>query len=147
MFLNHSDAIDEEVAQDKVWIGVVEKFDKELDLATVKPLGETSSHRIAKIIQEPINAGQLLHIVGHTVGITWSYSRGYVANSRKIEGPNAVVINTIQASAPVWKGNSGGGAFDSDGHLVGICSWIDTRAPNISFFIHHDEILKFLQSK
>lgn len=147
MFLNHSDAHDEEIPQDKAWIGIVEQFDDKLDLATIKPLGETSRHRIAQIIDEPIMMGQLLHIIGHTVGITWSYSRGYVANSRKVEGPSAVIVNTIQASAPVWMGNSGGGAFDSEGHLVGICSWINTRAPNIAFFIHHDEVLKFLRTK
>lgn len=144
MFVNHSDAKDEEVPQDKVWLGIVEKFDVKLDLAVVRPMGETSAHRIAKLIAEPINAGQSLHIVGHTVGMTWSYSRGYVANSRKIEGPSSIEMKTIQVSAPVWMGNSGGGAFDSEGHLVGICSWINTRAPNIAFFIHHDELVNFL---
>lgn len=147
MFLNHSDAINEEIPQDKVWLGIVEQFDAQLDLATIKALDETSPYKIAKIIDEPIMTGQLLHIIGHTVGITWSYSRGYVSNSRKVEGPGAVLINTIQASAPVWSGNSGGGAFDSDGHLIGICSWVNTRAPNIAFFIHHDEVLKFLKNK
>lgn len=145
MFVNHSDAKDEEVPQDKVWIGIVDKFDANLDLSTIKLLGETSAHQIAKIIEEPVNVGQSLHIVGHTVGMTWSYSRGYVANSRKIAGPHEIEMKTMQVSAPVWMGNSGGGAFDAEGHLVGICSWINTRAPNIAFFIHHDEVIDFLK--
>ena len=147
MFVNHSDASEENVPQDKVWAGIVDKFDRTHDLATIQVLGETSPHQITKIIQEPINSGQTLHIMGHTVGMTWTYARGYVATIRKVDGPNEMVTKAVQVSAPVWLGNSGGGAFDSEGHLIGICSFVNTRAPNIAFFVHVEEILNFLGKK
>jgi len=146
MFVNYSDAKDEELPQDKVWFGVVEKFDNNLDLAIIRPLEETSEHQIAKIVDvDSVISGQTLHIVGHTVGMTWSYIKGYTSNSRTVKGLGDLEIKTIQVSSSAWMGNSGGGAFNSQGHLLGICSWINTRAPNLSFFIHHDAIINFLK--
>lgn len=146
LFVNHSD-LDKnlEIPQDVTSIGVVRKFDQKIDLSLIEVVTSTSKHDIAEImIDENIVTGQGLHIVGHTAGIVWTYSRGYVSNSRMLEGPSGIIVKTLQASAPVWMGNSGGGAFDSQGHLVGICSWINLRAPNLSFFVHRDVVAKFL---
>jgi S1-C subfamily serine protease len=62
-------------------------------------------------------------------------------------GDQQIKAKVVQISAPIWIGNSGGGAFNSDGHLIGLSSWITLRAPSVAFFIHRDEIKNFLKDK
>lgn len=145
IFMNHSDI---GVDQEKVWIGVVNRHDKNRDLATLQVLSDSSSkHKIAKILKKDVNSGKTLHIMGHPAGMAWTYARGYVAKIRKASITDEIDVKVVQISAPIWFGNSGGGAFDSEGNLIAICSWINTRVPNVSFFIHKDEILDFLTQR
>jgi S1-C subfamily serine protease len=51
----------------------------------------------------------------------------------------------MQVSAPIWYGNSGGGAFDAEGSLVGIASF-KALAPNVAFYVHLETIREFLLS-
>lgn len=149
-FINHEEAVgrDSIPAKSPSWVGIVEATDNVHDLAVLYVEEHTSHHSIAHIANENVKDGELLHIMGHTVGMMWSYSRGYVSSTRVMEGPSAgdhdISAKVLQVSSPAWMGNSGGGAFDAEGHLVGICSWITRQAPNVGFFIHHDELIKFL---
>jgi len=105
-----------------------------------------------KISKEPIQiskddpwVGMRLHIIGHTSGMWWSYIEGLISASTK-STINENRVGSIQVSAPVWMGNSGGGAFDEQGRLVGLCSWMIVSAPNISFFIPASVIENFLKN-
>lgn len=120
----------------------------DLALLYVDPLTEPI-HDIAIISDEVIDSGQELNIMGHTMGYGWSYSKGYVSSVRKnFYGPNDLLIEKIiQISSPAWMGNSGGGAFDEKGQLVGICSWVSLSGPLLTFFIHRDIIAKFLEKQ
>ncbi|MBM3194136.1 MAG: trypsin-like peptidase domain-containing protein [Chlamydiae bacterium] len=140
-FMNHSDLGKQE---EEVWIGIVNRYDENKDLATLQALGSSSPHTIAKIIKREVNPGTELHIVGHPAGMAWTYVHGHVAKIREAKVKNESLVKVAQVSAPIWFGNSGGGAFDSKGNLVAICSWINPRVPNVSFFIHKDEMLGFL---
>ena len=62
-----------------------------------------------------------------------------------MNGSVPIYTKTLQISSPAWRGNSGGGAFDADGKLIGISSWVSARGPMLGFFIHRDEIEKFLK--
>jgi S1-C subfamily serine protease len=43
----------------------------------------------------------------------------------------------IQATAPISPGNSGGGLFDAEGDLVGVCSRAaGGRAQALNFWVH-----------
>jgi hypothetical protein len=151
VFVNHGDLRNGEIPQDFSWIGIIEKIDKEHDLALVKSISGTSHHTIALLAVKDIQAGELVHTMGHPIGLLWTYTRGVVAAIRNstvpILGDQLIQTKVIQVSAPIWAGNSGGGAFNTDGHLIGLCSWITLRAPNIGFFIHRDEIKNFLSSR
>lgn len=148
MFLNNSDIKDGIIPQDFTWMGVVKKVDKDHDLAIVQSISDTSYHTTSIVAVKETNIGETVHIVGHPVGLTWSYTKGYVASIRNALGPvlgqRPINAKVFQVSAPIWVGNSGGGAFNSDGHLIGLCSWITLRAPSIGFFIHKEQIKKFL---
>jgi len=125
--------------------GVVIAIDNKNDLALINT-NETKHHSHATIVhREAIAAGMHLNIVGHTIGLWWTYFDGCISTTWKnIKSPNKNRANVIQVSSPTWFGNSGGGAFDDDGNLVGIASWIITDAPNISFYTHRDEIVRFI---
>lgn len=124
-------------------LAVDEKID--LALLTVDPNG-FPPHPIAQLATTRTFVGDEVHVVGHTSGYPWTYSKGYVAAVRKdASGPgDKFVDKVLQISAPVWMGNSGGGAFDKDGKLIGISSWVSKNGPHLSFFIHTEVIEKFI---
>lgn len=120
--------------------------DKKVDLALLIANPEDlPEHNIVKLSEDPIITGDPIHIVGHTAGYPWTYSYGFVSAIRDgMFGPSAFDTKVVQISAPVWMGNSGGGAFDANGQLIGICSWVSKNGPHLTFFIHRDVIKSFL---
>jgi S1-C subfamily serine protease len=122
-------------------------IDAEHDLALISAENIPVNHPIATVLNtQTIHDGDRVHIVGHTIGLWWTYCEGNVSSMwANIKGPTGIEVQALQISSPAWFGNSGGGAYDERGNLIGIASWVTTRAPNISFFVHHDEIVTFLQ--
>lgn len=121
------------------------------DLALLRASDENMplGHPVATLQRSnSVDVGSEVHIVGHTVGLWWTYTKGVIANHRVASVPSIFVTkdtHVFQISAPVWFGNSGGGAFDRYENLIGISSFVRTRGPNICFFIHHDLIWDFVQ--
>lgn len=149
-FINNVDyEKNEEIPSEVAWLGIVSSVDKTHDLATIQVLSATSAHTIVNLTNEAIFSGKEIQTFGHKIGLAWSYDKGVVSSTRKMQGPTmgdvTVETKVLQISAPVWVGNSGGGAFDEKGNLLGICSWVTLRAPNVSFFIHKEEIENFLK--
>lgn len=117
---------------------------KEHDLALIST-GDIIMHPNVEVSRDRLHDGDEVHVVGHTVGYWWSYMKGYVSSSsRNLEDPRGKTHELIQISIPIYKGNSGGGAFDSNGRLIGIASFIG-RWPGLTFFVHRDEIVNFLK--
>lgn len=117
------------------------KDDLALLLAT-----EINYREYIKISEENPWTGLRLHIVGHTAGMWWSYAEGVVASSTKSESViHKDVTDSIQVSAPIWMGNSGGGAFDEKGRLVGLCTRLLAYVPNVGFFVPATVIKKFIK--
>lgn len=112
---------------------------KDLDLALLKAVGTIPDHGIAKLANNTPEQGDRIHTVGHTVGLLyWTYTPGYVsAYRRELTSITNDIVNGpfMQVSGPMFFGNSGGGAFNDDGELVGIFSFI-VKVPNTSFCIH-----------
>lgn len=130
-------------ARNAILISTDKNSDLALLLADPKNVPE---HAIATISNDEIVVGEEVHIVGHTSGYTWTYTRGYSSSIRNaMKSPAGIYIKKVlQISAPTWMGNSGGGVFNKKGELIGISSWISGNGPNLSFFIHKDMIHKFV---
>ena len=116
-------------------------FDDSVDLALVKATpveGDVDAipeHPIAHLASH-IYIGEKLQIVGHPIGMWWSYYVGTLASIRPgLPNADEKEVDSLQISAPVYFGNSGGGAFDENGDLVGVCSYI-RKAPNMAFYIN-----------
>jgi S1-C subfamily serine protease len=95
------------------------------------------------------HVGEPLAIVGHPNRQPWCFFRGYIAAVQEHDAPDddAGKMQMLWVQAPVWYGNSGGGAFDLDGHLVGIASMRSLQIPDLGWFIAPEEIHAFLTTK
>jgi hypothetical protein len=123
-----------------IHLGKAVKVDEDHDLALVEALGPVPSHDVAKLVSTSPAIGEKLHFVGHVRGLYWTYVDGIVAAYREDlvhKGP------IMQVSAPVYFGNSGGGAFTESGELCGIASYL-MPAPITAGYIHAESIRKFL---
>ena len=133
--------------QGKVRPGTVIAQDPRVDLALVElDPDNVPPHPIVMLADKTPLVGDEVHIVGHTVGFDWTYSHGYISAVRDdMPGPKEKMFKkALQITAPVWMGNSGGGAFNSMGQLVGISSWVALNGPQLSFFVHVDLIESFM---
>ena len=84
--------------------------------------------------------GEHIFVVGHPRGMYWTYAEGTVSAYRN----ESSVGKVVQVNATVWFGNSGGGVFDADGKLLGICSRL-TKVPQMNYYVHLDSVKKFLK--
>lgn len=122
---------------------VVVACDASHDLALLKAVGPVPAHSFATLATVTPAVGADVHMVGHPGGLYYSYIVGKVSalhdHIRLVHklGP------FIQVSGPVYNGNSGGGAFDTMGRLVGIASFMPP-VPYTGCFISHVSIGGFL---
>jgi hypothetical protein len=127
------------------------------DLALLRANDKIPPHFIVTLPASLPRMGQHLNLIGHPDGLYWSYMEGLVSAIRlqiPQDGPtpknhDQVVINgpLIQFQAPITHGDSGGGIFDMQGHLLGIISFMDNDAPGSGFAIHTITIRQVLQAQ
>lgn len=126
--------------------------DGDHDLAILRASGDAvPGHESARLANTSPGVGEDVHVVGQVKGLYWSYVRGVVSGyrgslpERMLPGSN-FTGPFMQVSAPIYFGNSGGGAFNGDGELVGIVSF-SGGAPNTAMLVHLSTIKKFLTAK
>lgn len=128
-------------------LGGVVYDDEDHDLALIRALGKAvPEHDIAEVASQSPAIGEKIHIVGHQKGLYWTYMEGTVAAYRDELSLDSPMGPWMQLEAPVYFGNSGGGAFNSDGELIGISSRI-ARAPSVAYYVHVDSIRKLLDKQ
>lgn len=128
----------------------VVKHDSTHDLVLLKvDSGEKDipEHSYAKLAKKSPSVGADVSIMGHVVGLYWTFTRGIVSAYREEEFlpimEDGKLGPFMQVAGEVFKGNSGGGAFSEDGELVGIASFMPP-VMNECFFIHLETIRSFL---
>lgn len=127
--------------------GTVINYDSKNDLALIEVPKRFESNTYVELSDEKLLLGQEIHVIGHTVGIPYTYAHGHISGIR-IDDIGMGPISVLQISAPTYFGNSGGGVFTNDGKLVGICSYLYKKAPmHLNFFIHRDTVIDFLNNK
>jgi len=114
---------------------------KQLDLALLwvpRDSGEgTFAEPIAK--SGEVADGEPIFVIGHPEGLRFTLSTGIISRTD---------FSTIQMSAPVSPGNSGGPVFDDRGELVGIVTSMvdkhgDPNAENLNFAVRADALLDY----
>lgn len=131
-----------------VHLGKVVMNDKEHDIALIRAEAKGMvAHDVIWLARELPGSGERVYIVGHVKGLWWSYIEGVVSGYRDELPGSGKVGPFIQISAPIYYGNSGGGAFDIEGNLVGICSCsFGIKVPSTSFFIDIRSIKKLIEN-
>lgn len=96
-----------------------------------------------------VDIGNEVHAVGHPLGESWTYTRGYVSQIRdgyqwsiglgvQHEG------QVIQTQTPINPGNSGGPLFDDDGKVIGVNTFGAPNAQGINYAVSIEEVKRFL---
>jgi serine protease Do len=80
-----------------------------------------------------LSVGQKVFALGNPRGLELSLSDGLVSALRRDEDQRTLVL--IQTTAPISRGSSGGGLFDSAGRLVGITTLVVEDAQNLNFAV------------
>ncbi len=124
---------------------VLDLRDPDHDVALLLAVGSVPSHEVAPIQSEPPKQGSQVHTLGAPLGVPWSYSRGDVAAIRFLPSHTDHDILTVQVTAPISGGNSGGGLFNDRGELVGICRATYTSGQNMNLFTHISYVSELLK--
>lgn len=125
--------------------GQVAKTDANDDLALIEAV-KHPAHLYAPVALIAF-VGEDLHIIGHPGRKEWTYMHGWISSMRTNSSPTGDGDYDVwQISAPIYYGNSGGGAFNDSGELVGICSTMSTKMPNTGYFVRLSTIRKFLRA-
>jgi S1-C subfamily serine protease len=126
----------------------VVKYDEAHDLALLRTEANVPYHTVIKVASFNPLVGEEVHCIGHKIGYTYSYNEGTVAAYRNenLRDKEGKLGPFLQLNAQIYFGNSGGGAFNNKGELVGIASFI-TRAPGMAFYIRAETIRSFLLIK
>lgn len=128
-----------------IHLSYVRAVDVDHDLALLRAkVSGMPAHDVATLPDTLPAIGEHVYVVGQPRGLYWSYVEGTVSSYRD-DMPNTGIDGPyVQINGTVWFGNSGGGAFDGNGHLIGIASRL-VRVPNMSLFVHANSIKKFLK--
>lgn len=125
----------------KVQPAKILRYDADEDLALLAATAPWPKHEIAHVRSRAMRDGEELDIVGSTFGLAFSYCHGWVGASYD---------DYLQVSAPIFFGNSGGGAFDERGELVGIADHLTGNAngivPGLAFFVPQTALRAFLKA-
>jgi S1-C subfamily serine protease len=118
----------------------------DVDLAIVAcPALTPEKIEAVSLVAQPVEQGQNVFAVGNPEGLSWSYTEGVISSvrTRQQEGRQ---IEVYQTQTPINSGNSGGGLYAMNGHLVGINTWTHDKsvAEGLSFAISSRSVLELL---
>ncbi len=119
----------------RVHLAQLYRADAAHDLALLRVVSSPGSHGIARTRVAPIVQGMFAQAMGHSLGLWYSYSSGDVSAVREKDFDDGAKL-WLQTTAAISPGNSGGGLFDSDAALIGICHGSFTKGQHLNLFVH-----------
>ncbi len=110
---------------------------RNLDLLLLWVARESGTGSFVQPLARSVVEGANIFVIGHPEGLRFTLSTGIIS---RLHG------STLQISAPVSPGNSGGPVFDDRGQLVGIVTSMvdkhgDPNAENLNFAVGADALL------
>lgn len=116
--------------------------EEEHDLALLRA-DAPPSHATAILSHVEPQAGDPVSAMSNPTGLWWTYTTGIVSAVRK-KSINDMDAWWVQTTVPVGPGSSGGGLFDAEGNLLGVCHASNRIVQNANFYIHRDYVATFL---
>ena len=140
------------------YLAHVQFFDPAKDLAALR-FDQTPPYQLAKLklgAMSNLAVGQTVHLIGHPLGETWSFSTGIISQIRpkyktmilaeKGAPPIPFEANALQLQTAVNPGNSGGPLLDDGAAVVGVISFGMDEAQNLNYAVAADEVRSFLEA-
>lgn len=118
----------------QTWPANVEHLDVRSDLCLLQVKGLEATPVVLHE-SSTLTVGERVYALGAPKGLELSLSEGLVSGIRA--DPKGAVIQT---SAAISRGSSGGGLFDSEGHLVGITTFFLSEGQNLNFALPTERI-------
>jgi len=147
-YIIQSAVTDKGVALSSLHLTQVVARSKSDDLAIIQVSGKHPKHLVAKVAQTSPLVGEQIELMGHIHHNFWFYRQGLVGAYRssvddlpEIHGP------FLEIAGNVGHGDSGGGAYNSQGELIGIASFISGDEVQSGYYIHLDTIRGFLAAQ
>lgn len=82
-----------------------------------------------KLSDVPVNVGELVHAIGHPLGLKYSLTQGIISNiNRQYHN-----VQYIQTDAAISPGNSGGPLLNGAGQVVGVNTFVYNEGSNLGF--------------
>ncbi|HTS49874.1 MAG TPA: trypsin-like peptidase domain-containing protein [Bryobacteraceae bacterium] len=100
--------------------------DREMDIAVIK-IERTGLTHLTLGDSDAVRQGELVVAFGNPLGLEGSVSMGIVSSTTRELHPDDMLAY-IQTDAPINPGNSGGPLIDSEGHVIGINTFILTQS-------------------
>jgi S1-C subfamily serine protease len=145
------DSVD--LKRELVFSATLEKVDQVADLALLKidnPPKAFASLRLGDI--STLTVGQDVHAIGHPHGEVWTYTKGIISQIRpkyKWDVGDGIdhKATVIQTQTPTNAGSSGGPLLDDGGRVIGVNSFVDTKAEGLNYAVAVDVVKAFLKRK
>lgn len=119
----------------RVHVATAEMLCDDSDIAVVRSGRLAAQGKHVAINWSDQRIATMVSIVGHPSGYSWTFVRGTIAAKRRLlDSVHDRRVDVLHVDAALALGSSGGGAFDDQGELVGIMSFIDPSMSNASFF-------------
>lgn len=103
--------------------------DERRDIAILRILAERTPASILGVDQD-LEVGDPVYVMGNPHGLDRTFSSGMVSARRMIDG-----LETIQITAPISPGSSGGPVMDERGHVVGVATWYFDTGQNLNLAV------------
>lgn len=116
----------EGISIDKIWVrdfndrvqeATIERKEPQVDLALLK----IKQQEVPAKLGFRVRTGQTIFIVGMPLGIEWAVTKGIISTTN-VKFDNVPYAKFFITDATVLPGNSGGGAWNERGELIGIVS-------------------------
>jgi len=143
----------EERNPDNQFIADVIKIDQVSDLAIIRLRHMPEKYGALEFANKnEIAVAMDVHAIGHPHGQVWSYTKGLVSQVRanyewrtSTNGiPEVHNGDIIQTQTPINPGNSGGPLLNDSGKIIGVNSFVDSRADGINFAVAITEVNRFM---
>ena len=105
-------------------------YSSEMDIAVLVAKNPVDEYKYLKAGDSNVEKGKKIYAIGSPLGIQNVLSEGIVSGNYMIEG-----INTIQFTAPISSGSSGGALVDARGRVIGITFASNDAGQNINLAI------------
>jgi serine protease Do len=121
------------LASGKKLMASVQGVDPTVDVAVVK-VNEKELPVAPLADSDDLQVGQKAIAIGNPMGLDGTVTTGVISATDRQRGPDDFV-GFIQTDAAINPGNSGGPLLDSQGRVVGINTWIMSRATGLGFAV------------